>query len=101
MHAEVTGAASGEQTPDLVATRCAICRTRDADREVYAMNFRPADLNAEVFSARRLPDRLHYRMVRCGRCGLLRSDPILSAGELARLYARSRFTYEAEAVYTR
>lgn len=81
-------------------TRCMICDTRDADREVYAMNFRPEDLSTHVFSARRLPDRLHYRMVRCGRCGLLRSDPILTDEELGRLYAGSEFTYAAEAAFT-
>jgi SAM-dependent methyltransferase len=84
----------------LRATRCMICDTRDSDREVYAMNFRPEDLNPDVFSARRLPDRLHYRMVRCERCGLLRSDPILTDEELERLYAGSHFTYAAEADFT-
>jgi SAM-dependent methyltransferase len=82
-------------------TQCPICKTKDFDREVYAMNFQPADLNAEVFSARRLPDRLHYRMVRCGRCGLLRSDPILSTEQLARLYEGSKFTYAPEAEFAR
>jgi len=81
-------------------TRCMICDTRDFDREVYAMNFQPDDLNTHVFSARRLPDRLHYRMVRCEQCGLLRSDPILSEEDLARLYAGSQFTYAAEADFT-
>src|SRR5436190_15245998 len=77
-----------------------ICDTRAFDREVYAMNFAPADLNPDVFSARRLPDRLHYRMVRCTQCGLLRSDPILSDEDLGRLYSGSHFTYAAEAVFT-
>lgn len=81
-------------------TSCMICDTRAFDREVYAMNFAPSDLSAEVFSARRLPDRLHYRMVRCTQCGLLRSDPILTDEELGRLYAGSHFTYAAEAAFT-
>ncbi len=81
-------------------TRCMICDTREFDREVYAMNFAPADLSSDVFSARRLPDRLHYRMVRCSQCGLLRSDPILGDEELGRLYAGSHFTYAAEAAFT-
>lgn len=81
-------------------TRCMICDTRDHDRQVYAMNFEPQHLNADVFSARRLPDRLHYRMVRCTQCGLLRSDPILTDEELGRLYAGSHFTYAAEADFT-
>ena len=82
-------------------THCPICETNSHDREVYAMNFQASDLNPEVFSARRLPDRLHYRMVRCGECGVLRSDPILSDGELAALYAQSEFTYASEAEFTR
>jgi SAM-dependent methyltransferase len=86
--------------PELVATRCPICVTNAFDREVYAANFHTADLNPEVFSARRVPDRLHYRMVRCGQCGLLRADPILDTAALAQLYQRSRFTYEAEAAFT-
>ena len=86
--------------PALRDTRCMICDTREFDREVYAMNFQPSDLNHHVFSARRLPDRLHYRMVRCGQCGLLRSDPILTDEELSRLYSGSEFTYAAEAEFT-
>ena len=83
------------------STHCPLCETNSHDREIYAANFRPADLNPEVFSARRLPDRLHYRMVRCGECGVLRSDPILSENELAALYGESEFTYADEAEYTR
>jgi SAM-dependent methyltransferase len=98
---EVTVAGTDADSAPLQRTRCPICETDGSDREVYAMNFRPQDLNGEVFSARRLPDRLHYRMVRCQRCGLLRSDPILSARELARLYESSNFTYETEAEFAR
>jgi len=65
------------------------------------MNFQPRELNGAIFSARRLPDRLHYRMVRCQQCGLLRSDPILPAADLARLYESSNFTYETEAEFAR
>ena len=83
------------------ATCCPICETNRFDRQVYAMNFDPQNLNGEIFSARRLPDRLHYRMVRCQQCGVLRSDPILPPSELARLYASSKFTYAAEADFAR
>lgn len=85
----------------LRGTLCPICETDRFDREVYAMNFETKDLDGRVFSARRLPDRLHYRMVRCGECGLLRSNPILERDELARLYERSELTYESEAVFAR
>ena len=60
----------------LDATRCAICGTLDNALELYAANFTTNALNPEVFSARRLPDRLHFRLVRCLSCGLVRSDPV-------------------------
>jgi 2-polyprenyl-3-methyl-5-hydroxy-6-metoxy-1,4-benzoquinol methylase len=87
--------------PKLTPTECPICGTSQHDREVYRANFDPAALDAQIFSARRLPDRLHYRMVRCGSCGLLRSNPILSTSDLSRLYGASHFTYAAESQYTR
>lgn len=80
----------------LEATRCAICGTTGNAKEVYASNFEPSALNAEVFSARRLPDRIHYRMVRCNSCSLLRSDPVAPSELLEDLYADSTFDYGPE-----
>ncbi len=74
---------------ELIKTTCAICPTDAHDREVYGANFRCEDLNPEVFSARRLPDRLHYRMVLCHQCGLMRANPVLSPSALSALYAKS------------
>jgi len=78
------------------ATRCAICDTEGNATEIYRANFELAAFNPEVFSARRLPDRIHYRMVRCNTCGLLRSDPIADTTTIARLYQDSRFDYGRE-----
>ncbi len=80
----------------LHATACAICGTPGNAREVYTANFDEAAFNPAVFSARRLPDRLHYRMVRCRTCGLLRSDPVAASEILESLYARSDQNYEPE-----
>ncbi len=80
---------------ELVATRCAICETEGGATTVYEANFRVEDLDAARFSARRPPDGIHYRIVRCDECGLLRSDPIAEVG-LDALYAESEFTYGAE-----
>jgi SAM-dependent methyltransferase len=88
-------------TRPLLRTFCPICETDEHDREVYGANFAPDALDPEVFSARRLPDRLHYRMVRCGSCGLLRSNPILPLEALAQLYEKSHFTYAEEAIFAR
>ena len=58
-------------------------RHTDGSEELYPAQLDPAAFTASVFSARRLPDRTHYRMVRCRRCGLVRSDPVLDAEAVA------------------
>ncbi|MEW6610913.1 MAG: class I SAM-dependent methyltransferase [Patescibacteria group bacterium] len=77
-------------------TICAICNTNQYDALLYEANFTHEHLTTATFSARRLPDRIRYRMVRCTRCGLVRANPILETSELARLYEGSRITYEAD-----
>jgi SAM-dependent methyltransferase len=84
------------ETPRLHPTRCAICGTADGSEELYPAQLNPEAFTASVFSARRLPDRTHYRMVRCLTCGLVRSDPVLDAEALAALYRESSFDYGDE-----
>jgi len=50
-------------------------------------------MDEDLFTARRVPDKLHYRVVKCRKCGLVFSNPILSFGEIRRLYVASKFTY--------
>ena len=84
------------QTAELRNTRCAICCTEGNAEELYPANFDLQALNPAVFSARRMPDRVHYRVVRCKTCRLVRSDPVAPPGLLARLYHQSTFTYTDE-----
>lgn len=85
-----------EPAAALVATRCAICDTLGNSEFVYRSTFDAAALVAPVFSARRLPDRVHFAIVRCRGCGLVRSDPVVPAGVLGGLYAQAGFTYASE-----
>jgi SAM-dependent methyltransferase len=80
---------------ELVPSRCAICGTTGQTREVYPATFDRGALDPVLFSARRSPDGVHFRMARCETCGLLRSDPVATPGALAALYAESTFD-EAE-----
>lgn len=82
--------------PTLLPTRCAICGTEGHAVELYPANFDMEDFNPEVFSARRLPDRIHYRLVKCRACGLVRSDPVADAATLGDLYRQSTFDYGKE-----
>ena len=76
---------------------CAICRTYGDALLRYPARLNEEAIDAAAFSARRFYDRkIHFRMVRCVRCGLLRSDPVLPPAALATLYRASHFTYEGE-----
>ncbi len=77
----------------MINTKCAICGTNDA-YEVYPENFIASKINEEIFSARRMPDKIHYRMVRCRICSLLYSNPILSIKKIYSLYKKSFVTYD-------
>jgi SAM-dependent methyltransferase len=82
--------------PALHATRCAICGTDGNAAELYPATFAIGDFSPQVFSARRLPDRIHHRIVKCRECGLVRSDPVADEGTLAELYRQSTFDYGPE-----
>jgi SAM-dependent methyltransferase len=77
-------------------TRCAICQTLGNADEMYPAKCSADAFQPAVFSARRLPDGIHYRLVRCHDCGLVRSDPIVDMPLLNELYSRSTFDYAAE-----
>lgn len=81
---------------DLKPTRCAICGSEGNATELYPANFGADAFDPVVFSARRLPDRVHYRQVKCRSCGLVRSDPVAPPELLGELYAKSAFTYQDE-----
>ena len=79
-------------------TRCAICNTQENTLQLYTANFDLQYFNPAVFSARRLPDRIHYRIVKCKKCGLVRSDPVVDICKLSQLYVHSNFDYTKELV---
>jgi len=81
---------------DLHATSCAICQTENNATELYRANFDPEAFSPAVFSARRMPDRIHYRMVRCNTCELVRADPVADPAQVAALYHQSSFDYSQE-----
>jgi hypothetical protein len=82
-------------------TYCAICGPVTPAEELHPPTFDESSFNRRVFSARRLPDRLHYRMVRCRSCDLVRSDPVADQATLSRLYERSGFDYASEIPHLR
>jgi SAM-dependent methyltransferase len=82
--------------PGLLATRCAICGTTSGADELYPATLELSALTSAHFSARRVPDGVHHRMVCCRSCTLVRSDPVLSPEAMAELYRASTFDYGDE-----
>lgn len=76
-----------------VTKSCLFCGSDSCFRELYPRNFRDEDLDASVFSARRVTEHFHYRMVRCANTGLVFSREILPDEVLRRLYAGSKVTF--------
>lgn len=74
-------------------TQCAICQKITPVKVLYKQNFSLRDINENIFSARRPPDGLHYRIAKCCRCGLVFSNPVLPGTAVDRLYGKSKITY--------
>jgi SAM-dependent methyltransferase len=73
---------------------CTLCGPSAPKRVKFGARFDEADLNRDIFSARRAPDRRHFQLVECERCGIIFSDPACDAARLGELYQRSAVTYE-------
>lgn len=65
----------------------------------YEATFNKKDLSEKTYSARRLPDKIHYRILKCERCGLVFSSPIFSAKKLSKFYRKSLCNYQDQIPY--
>ncbi|OGG15199.1 hypothetical protein A2773_04930 [Candidatus Gottesmanbacteria bacterium RIFCSPHIGHO2_01_FULL_39_10] len=76
--------------------KCAICGDKQKIELLYkeSVDFEKVDKN--TFSARRIPEKVHYQLQRCNNCGLIISSPILSPDKIKHLYKESEFTYTEE-----
>lgn len=79
--------------------KCAICGSNENTYILYKQNFNSNVFNSKVFSARRIPDRTHYRFLKCKKCGLIFSNPIIEKSKINSLYFNSDFNYNQEAQY--
>lgn len=80
----------------MIENSCAVCGSNIRFKTLYAENFDLKDIDSELFSARKKPKGLHYRIVRCEQCGLVFSNPILDQSVLESLYRHSSFGCEGD-----
>lgn len=82
----------------MVDTECLFCDSPD-DKQLFPAILDERSFTGYAFSARRERKREHYRIVRCEKCSLVRSSPILDEASINRLYAESEFIFSDEAPY--
>lgn len=83
----------------MIDTKCAICENNKNTNVLYKERVNIKKFNSRIFSARRTPDRIHYRFLKCETCGLIFSNPIMPKNKITLLYSESDFTYADEAEY--
>ncbi len=83
----------------MVTLQCALCGKKQKIKELYKESLHLQKINSGTFSARRTPDRMHHRFVKCYRCGLIFSSPILPEEKIINLYKKSTFDYGHESAY--
>ncbi len=77
----------------MIYQKCALCNKSNY-RILYKKNFNESHFNEKIFSARRLPDRIHYQIVKCKKCSLVYSTPVIEYKKLEKLYKKSFLDYD-------
>lgn len=72
---------------------CALCGEGAPYRVLFPEQIQFASID---FSARKTPSRQHFRIVRCIKCGLIYSSPILPHEVICELYRHSPFLHETQ-----
>lgn len=78
---------------EYITKHCLFCPDDSCLVDLYPQTFKDEDVNADVFSARRVTEHFHYKMVRCSNTGLVFSREILPEEDLKKLYADSKVTF--------
>jgi SAM-dependent methyltransferase len=83
--------------PSLVPRTCPICQSRDHSRLYAESNATTECLDDFAFASRKMPEYMHWRLIRCDRCDLLYCDPAPRPEDLTALYRGADFDSRNEA----
>jgi SAM-dependent methyltransferase len=78
---------------------CALCGQKQQVKVLYEATFNNKDLTRSTYSARRMPDKIHYRILKCERCSLVFSSPVFAQNKLASFYSESLCNYRNQIPY--
>mgnify|MGYP002025596126 FL=1 len=77
-------------------TKCAFCDTYDNSIILHSKNLPSDGISSVEYAPRRKRDYIHYQIVKCKNCSLVRSDPIIDSTLINNLYEHSDCTYSLE-----
>jgi len=77
-------------------TECALCCTQSDHTILYAENLPTAGISSVEYDSRRMRDYMHFQIVKCKTCNLVRSDPIIDPELIDNLYKQSDCSYTTE-----
>ena len=80
----------------MISTKCAICNNHENYKVLYEENLPKEGVSPHVYAPRRKRDYVHYRLVECNSCGLVRSNPIIEQTEMNKVYQKSECAYTDE-----
>ena len=72
---------------------CAVCGTKEPYTILYPECIQQDKVS---FVARKTPNKIHFRIVRCNNCGLTYSNPIYPVEQIVQLYRKSEFIHEPQ-----
>jgi SAM-dependent methyltransferase len=75
---------------------CPVCGSADDSLVFAESNFDEDRLNRYSFASRKVPELMHYRLVRCRQCGLLYASPAPSSDDLKTAYNEASYDSAAE-----
>jgi SAM-dependent methyltransferase len=81
---------------DMRKTKCALCCTQDDYTILYAENLPTSGISSVEYDSRRMRDYMHFQIVKCKTCNLVRSDPIIDPELIDNLYKQSDCSYTTE-----
>lgn len=76
-----------------ITKNCLFCEGDECNIDLYPKTFSDENIDPLVFSARRVSEHYHYRIVRCKKTGLIFSKEILTDEDLSKLYADSKVIF--------
>tara|TARA_B100001750_G_C15414507_1_gene549566 strand:- start:70 stop:975 length:906 start_codon:yes stop_codon:yes gene_type:complete len=77
-------------------TKCALCCTHDGYTVLHADNLPATEISSVEYDSRRTRDYVHFQIVKCKTCNLVRSDPIIDPELIDNLYRQSNCSYTIE-----